>query len=124
MAGTDRVPFSSEQAVREELARERDGSFPLLACVGDEVVGQLTLSVYTNPRTRHSGHFGIVVRDDWLGKGVGTALMEACLDLADNRLGLTRLDLRVYVDNAQAIPLQRVRVRDRRHPQAFRLPQR
>jgi putative acetyltransferase len=124
MAGTDRVPFSSEQAVREELARERDGSFPLLACVGDEVVGQLTLSVYTKPRTRHSGHFGIVVRDDWQGKGVGTALMEACLDLADNRLGLIRLDLRVYVDNAQAIPLQRVRVRDRRHPQAFRLPQR
>jgi putative acetyltransferase len=105
MAGTDRVPFSSEQAVREELARERDGSFPLLACAGDEVVGQLTLSVYTNLRTRHSGHFGIVVRDDWLGKGVGTALMEACLDLADNRLGLTKLDLRVYVDNAQAISL-------------------
>jgi len=58
MAGTDRVPFSSEQAVREELARERDGSFPLLACVGDEVVGQLTLSVYTNPRMRHSGTSG------------------------------------------------------------------
>ena len=31
--------------------------------------------------------------------------MEACLDLADNRLGLTRLDLRVYVDIAQAISL-------------------
>ena len=46
-----------------------------------------------------------MVRDDWQGNGVGTALMEACLDLADNRLGLTRLDLRVYVDNAQAISL-------------------
>ena len=105
MAGTLGLPFSSAQSVREELARERDGSFPVVACVGGEVVGQLTLSVYTNPRTRHAGHFGIAVRDDWQGKGVGKALMEACLDLADNRLGLSRLDLRVYVDNTPAIAL-------------------
>jgi L-phenylalanine/L-methionine N-acetyltransferase len=45
------------------------------------------------------------VRDDWQGKGVGTRLMEACVDLADNWLGLTRLDLRVYTDNAPAIAL-------------------
>jgi len=31
--------------------------------------------------------------------------MQACVDLADNRLGLTRLDLRVYVDNEPAISL-------------------
>jgi putative acetyltransferase len=68
MAGTLGVPFSSAQEVREELARERDGSFPLVACVGEEIVGQLTLSVYTGPRTRHSGHFGIGVRDDWRGR--------------------------------------------------------
>jgi L-phenylalanine/L-methionine N-acetyltransferase len=105
MAGTIGVPFSSAQEVREELSRERDGSFPLVACVEGEVVGQLTLSVYMNPRTRHSGHFGIAVRDDWQGRGVGTALMEACLDLADNWLNLSRLDLRVYVDNAPAIAL-------------------
>jgi L-phenylalanine/L-methionine N-acetyltransferase len=105
MAGTIGVPFSSAQEVRDELVRERDGSFPLVACAGEEVVGQLTLSVYMNPRTRHSGHFGIAVRDDWQGRGAGTALMEACLDLADNWLNLSRLDLRVYVDNAPAIAL-------------------
>ena len=32
-------------------------------------------------------------------------MMQACVDLADNRLGLTRLDLRVYVDNEPAISL-------------------
>ena len=105
MAGTMGVPYSSAREVREELAREGDGRFPLVACVGEEVVGQLTLSVYMNPRTRHSGHFGIAVRDDWQGRGVGTALMEECLDLADNWLNLSRLDLRVYVDNAPAIAL-------------------
>ena len=106
MAGTLGVPFSSAQEVRGALEQDANGgSFPLVACVGDEVVGQLTLSVYMNPRTRHSGHFGIAVRDDWQGKGVGTALMEACVDLADNWLGLSRLDLRVYTDNAPAIAL-------------------
>ena len=105
MAGTIGVPYSSAREVREELARETDGSFPLVACAGEEVVGQLTLSVYMSPRTRHSGHFGIAVRDDWQGRGVGTALIEAGLDLADNWLNLSRLDLRVYVDNAPAIAL-------------------
>jgi len=105
MAETLGVPFSSEQAWREELARPRDDNFSLVACVHGEVVGHLDLSIYMNPRTRHSGHFGIAVRDDWQGRGVGTELMKACLDLADNWLDLRRLDLRVYVDNAPAIAL-------------------
>ena len=105
MAETLGVPYSSEQAWREELARERDDDFAVVACVQGEVVGHLALSIYMNPRTRHSGHLGIAVRDDWQGRGVGTALMGVCLDLADNWLNLTRLDLRVYVDNSPAIVL-------------------
>ncbi len=105
MAETLGVPFSSEQAWREELSRRRDDNFSLVACAQGEVVGHLDHSIYMNPRTRHSGHFGIAVRDDWQGRGVGTELMKACLDLADNWLDLRRLDLRVYVDNAPAIAL-------------------
>jgi L-phenylalanine/L-methionine N-acetyltransferase len=92
MAETLRVPYSSEQAWHEQLDRERDDNFALLACVNGEVVGHLALSVYTNPRTRHSGHFGIAVRDDWQGRGVGTALMEACLDLTESyKVGPSRV---------------------------------
>jgi putative acetyltransferase len=105
MAETLEIPFSSRQAWREKLARPGEDKIHLVACVGDEVVGYLALMVYMIPRTRHSGHFGIAVRDDWQGKGVGTALVEACVDLADNWLNLTRLDLRVYVDNGPAISL-------------------
>jgi L-phenylalanine/L-methionine N-acetyltransferase len=105
MAETLGVPYSSEQAWREELDRRRDDNVSIVACVQGEVVGHLALSIYMNPRTRHAGHFGIAVRDDWQGKGIGAELMKACLDLADNWLGLTRLDLRVYVDNAPAISL-------------------
>lgn len=105
MAETLGLPFSSEQEWHEKLSEGRNDVTHLAACVQGEVVGHLGLMVYASPRTRHSAHFGIAVRDDRRGEGVGTALVEAALDLADNWLGLTRLDLRVYVDNEPAIAL-------------------
>ena len=47
----------------------------------------------------------MAVRDDWHGKGAGTALMGAAVDLADRWLNLTRLELDVYIDNEPAIRL-------------------
>jgi len=47
----------------------------------------------------------MAVRDDWRGRGVGTALMKAALDLADNWIGLRRVELKVFVDNEPAIAL-------------------
>jgi putative acetyltransferase len=45
------------------------------------------------------------VRDDWQGKGVGTALMQEAVNLADKWLNLIRLELEVYTDNEPAIRL-------------------
>jgi putative acetyltransferase len=45
------------------------------------------------------------VHDDFQGRGVGHRMMQAVLDLADNWLGLTRLELTVYTDNAPAVRL-------------------
>jgi len=47
----------------------------------------------------------MAVRDDWQGKGVGSALMRAAVDLADKWLNLSRLELDVYTDNEPAIRL-------------------
>lgn len=91
---------------RKRLAEPPEGYFSLVACVEREVVGQLGLHTFPNrPRRRHVGQIGMAVRDDWQGKGVGTALMQAAVDLADNWLNLTRLELEVYTDNASAIRL-------------------
>ena len=49
----------------------------------------------------------MAVHDDWAGRGVGTALMQAALDLADNWLGLTRVELTVWADNQAALALYR-----------------
>jgi putative acetyltransferase len=47
----------------------------------------------------------MAVHDEFRGRGVGTALLAAALDLADNWLNLRRIGLEVYVDNAAAVRL-------------------
>ena len=106
VTGTLQMPFPSVEMWCKRLAEPPEGLFSLVACVKDEVVGDISLDTYpTLWRRRHVGGIGMAVRDDWQGKGVGTALMEAALDLADNWLNLTRIELHVYVDNAPAIAL-------------------
>lgn len=73
---------------------------------GEEIViGTAGLSVNANPRLRHSGSIGIMVHKDYQNVGVGTALMKALLDIADNWLMLVRVDLSVFEDNEIAIHL-------------------
>ena len=106
IAGTLQMPFPSAQAWHKRLSEPPEGLYSLVACVDEEVVGSLSLeNSPTRWRMRHVGSIGMAVRDDWQGRGVGTSLMEAALDLADNWLNLTRIELRVYVDNAAAIAL-------------------
>lgn len=69
------------------------------------VVGNVALRIETNERRRHTGNFVIAVDDAHQGQGIGTALMQTIIDLADNWLNLTRLELTVYTDNDQAIAL-------------------
>jgi putative acetyltransferase len=106
MEGTLQLPLQSVEGVRKRFFSEtREGLYHLVACVDEEVVGHLGLETFTRPRRRHAGYIGMAVRDDWQGRGVGTALMEAVLDLADNWLNLTRVELAVYVDNAAGVAL-------------------
>jgi L-phenylalanine/L-methionine N-acetyltransferase len=104
--GTMQLPFPSAESWRKRMAEPAEGLFSLVACVESEVVGQLSLFTYPHsPRRRHMGQLGMAVRDDWQGKGVGTALMQAAVDLAENWINLSRLQLEVYTDNEPAVRL-------------------
>jgi putative acetyltransferase len=106
VAGTLQLPFPSAEIWRKRLAEPPEGFFSLLACMENEVIGQLGLhTLLNNPRRRHVGQIGMAVRDDWQGRGAGTALMQAAVDLADKWLNLSRLELEVYTDNEAAIGL-------------------
>jgi putative acetyltransferase len=104
--GTLQLPFPSTEAWRKRLAEPGDGLFSLVAIVEDEVVGQIGVHTFPNsPRRRHVGQIFMAVRDDWQAKGIGTALMQAAIDVADNWLNLSRLELEVFTDNARAVRL-------------------
>jgi putative acetyltransferase len=105
VAGTLQLPFQSLEYVRRRFSGSPEGLYHLVACVEGEVVGHLGLETTSRPRRRHVGEIGMAVRDDLQGRGVGTALMRAALDLADNWLNLSRVELTVYTDNEAGIAL-------------------
>lgn len=105
-AGTLQLPYPSVEQWRQRLAEPVEGTYNLVAVVGERVVGMLGVNTFPNrPRRRHVGTIGMAVHDEWHGKGIGTALMRAALDLADNWLNLIRLELEVFMDNEPAIRL-------------------
>ena len=107
-AGTLQLPLQSVESVRKRFSETPEGLYHLVACVEGQVVGHLGLETFpTRPRRRHVGSLSTAVRDDLQGRGVGTALMQAALDLTDNWLNLTRLELPVYVDNTAGVALYR-----------------
>jgi putative acetyltransferase len=75
-----------------------------VAVVDGQVVGMAGLHVGKS-KLRHSGSVGMMVHDQFQGQGIGRELLEMLLHVADNFLGLTRVELEVYPDNSRAIRL-------------------
>ncbi|NSX56201.1 GNAT family N-acetyltransferase [Parasulfitobacter algicola] len=100
--GTARLPFTTQSAIEGRL--EAPGVNLLVAELEGTVVAQAFLMQQSGRRS-HVGYTGIYVHDDHTGQGIGTKLIEALLDLADNWLGLRRMELTVNVDNADAVKL-------------------
>lgn len=103
-SGTLQMPYPSLDAWRARLS-PTDGVVSLVALDGTMIVGNAGLHLNKMPRRAHAAAFGMTVPSAWQGKGVGTALLGAIVDLADNWYGLARLELEVYTDNARALAL-------------------
>src|SRR5918994_3886148 len=71
----------------------------LVAEIDGRVVGTAGLIAFQG-RMNHAGEIAhIMVHDEFQGRGIGRQLLEALLDIADNYLGLVRVELLVYPDN-------------------------
>jgi len=104
---TLQIPYRSLESVREQLTKSGAGDHLLVAEIEGEVVGVIGLHTSSRPRVNHKAEVGMMVHDDWQGKGVGAALMRAVIELADKWLNLTRIELTVFTDNESAIALYR-----------------
>src|SRR5258708_3510222 len=119
---TLQLPFTAVEPWRKKLADKPEGLHSLVASVPEAgVVGSLSVEASARFRRRHVGVIGMSVHREWRGRGVGTALMTAAVHLAENWLGLARLELTAFTDNAAAIALYRkfgvaVEGKLRRHP--------
>ncbi|SRR6266446_2881251 len=92
---TLQIPYRGLESVREQLTKSGAGDHLLVAEIEGEVVGVIGLHTSSRPRVNHRAEVGMMVRDDWQGKGVGAALMQAVIELADKWLNLTRIELTV-----------------------------
>jgi putative acetyltransferase len=102
------VPYLPAAHTRKQVEDAVSGRYMLVACGGGKIVGALGLGGYPAPRLRHVGRIGpIAVSRTAQGLGVGSALMRAAIDLADNWLNLVRLELMVFGSNEPAVALYR-----------------
>ena len=103
---TLQVPYTSMEVFRKRASEIPATDHILVAEIDGKVVGNVGLiGAGRHARRRHVASLGITVHDAWHGKGVGSALMQAALDLADKWLQYTRIELTVFTDNAAAIAL-------------------
>lgn len=101
------MPWQSAEVWRKRLAAAEDNErqVSLVALSGGEVIGSCGLEQYSRIRRSHCGNIGMGVLPAWQGKGVGSRLLAAVLDVADQWMNLHRVELSVYADNEAALAL-------------------
>ena len=68
------------------------------------VIGWCDVFPMTNPRLAHRGELGMGLFPEYRGKGVGTRLLQAVIEHS-RRIGLEKIELKVYTSNKTAIAL-------------------
>ena len=105
------MPYPSEERWRARLADPGPPGSPDLSLVAElngEIVGSAGLQAPgVALRRRHVMGLGISVAPAAQRQGVGSALMIALCDYADNWLAILRIELTVYSDNEVAQRLYR-----------------
>jgi RimJ/RimL family protein N-acetyltransferase len=85
--------------------RESDNQLFLIAECNGEIVGNLTFRGGIRPRTKHVGEFGISVRKEYWGLGIGKKLIQYLLEWAKESGVIRKINLKVRCDNETAINL-------------------
>jgi putative acetyltransferase len=103
--GTLQMPFTAVASREKRYAGLDPQNARLVATLDGKVVGSAGMERFTQHRRSHAATLGMAVHDAYAGRGAGTALMAALVDLADRWWNVRRLELDVYADNRRAIAL-------------------
>jgi putative acetyltransferase len=111
LSGLLQVPYPTEAMWRKRIEEvpvgPTTGELFVVAELNGVVVGNAGVHPLPHVRRRHAAGIGMAVAKHAQGQGVGSALMAAIVDWADNWAQLLRLELTVYTDNPGAIALYR-----------------
>lgn len=102
---TLQMPTQEIGLTEERLHEPQTGLFRFVADYDGRAIGALSLNQEKNPRRRHAASLGMAVHPAFWGLGVGSELLAAAVDLADNWINLQRIELDVNVDNEAGIRL-------------------
>jgi putative acetyltransferase len=105
MTGVPGSRSALEQTLTVASAMAR-GDLMLVAEVGGDVVGEVTVSRRWGPASPAIADLAIAIGDGYRDEGLGRALIEAAIAWS-RASGLVRLALRVLPDNRRAIALYR-----------------
>ena len=96
-------PEKESQLLKQKA--ESTNEVEIIAFVDGKVVGTAGIAaVGTKYKVRHRAEFGVGVRKEYWGLGIGGALLEACINCA-KEAGYTQLELSVVAENDRAIAL-------------------
>lgn len=103
------LPWPTAEMWSKRLAAGADNErrVALVAVERGQVVGHCGLWQNERVRLAHGGSLAIGVAPRCQGRGVGSRLLAAALEVADNWMALRRVELTVYIDNAPALALYR-----------------
>jgi putative acetyltransferase len=104
-ANTLALPTETIAFTESFLGKMGNDDHILVAEIEGKVVGMVGIHLLKSARQRHSAFFGMMVRTEYQGLGIGKRLMENILNLADNWLMLVRIELEVTTDNERSITL-------------------
>lgn len=104
---TTQLPHGNAAFWQNFYANAGGDALEFVAVCDGRAVGHMGILLNRNPRRKHVASFGIAIHPDYHRKGVGQAMMEELVRLADNWLNLRRIELSVFTDNEAAIALYR-----------------
>ncbi|MEC1399967.1 GNAT family N-acetyltransferase [Peribacillus simplex] len=99
----NKTPEQQRDWIQRLLENERETI--IVAEINGEVIGWIGFQSENRKRMSHKGSFGMMIREDCRGKGIGKELIKALLEWAEANPFIEKVSLGVFSTNQRAISL-------------------